>query len=98
MAEELTLDPMLKKGLSTLRLVHALLLRIILWAALLVGILALHNGEILLLLMAPYFALFCLLQRTGMDVVRSNTGSALAAALFGAILLAGFCVVVFPIS
>jgi len=98
MAEELTLDPMLKKGLSTLRLAHALLLRIIIWAALLVGILALHNGEILVLLMAPYFALFCLLQRTGMDVVRSNTGSALAAALFGAILLAGFCVVVFPIS
>ncbi len=98
LAEELTLGPMLKKGLSTLRLAYALLLRAIIWATLLVGILALHNGEILILLMAPYFALFCLLQRTGMDVVRSNTGSALAAALFGAILLAGFCVVVFPIS
>jgi pimeloyl-ACP methyl ester carboxylesterase len=97
-AEELTLGPMLEKGPSVLRLAYALLLRAIAWAALLVGILALHNGEILILLMAPYFALFCLLQRTGMDVVRSNTGSALAAALFGAILLAGFCVVVFPIS
>jgi hypothetical protein len=33
-----------------------------------------------------------------MDVVRKSTGSPLAAALFGAILLAGFSVVVFPIT
>jgi hypothetical protein len=61
-------------------------------------VLVLHNGEILLVLLAPYLAIFCLLQRTGMDVVRKGTGSPLAAALFGAILLAGFSVVVFPIA
>jgi len=44
----------------------------------------------------PAFALFCLGQRWGMDVVREVTASAAAAALFGAILLAGFCLVVFP--
>ena len=73
-------------------------LRALVWGVLLIGIVGLHNGEILLALLAPYFAIFCLFQRTGMDVVRSSTGSALAAAIFGAILLAGFSVVVFPIS
>jgi hypothetical protein len=47
-------------------------------------------------LLAPYFGLFCLLQRWGMNVVREVTASATAAAVFGAILLAGFCLVVFP--
>jgi len=97
-AEELALGPAMRTRLSKTRLAYALGLRALLWGVLLIGIVGLHNGEILLALLAPYFALFCLVQRTGMDVVRSNTGSALAAAIFGAILLAGFSVVVFPIS
>jgi pimeloyl-ACP methyl ester carboxylesterase len=97
-AEELALGPAMRTRLSKTRLAYALGLRALMWGVLLVGIVALHNGEILLALMAPYFALFCLFQRTVMDVVRSSTGSALAAAIFGAILLAGFSVVVFPIS
>jgi pimeloyl-ACP methyl ester carboxylesterase len=97
-AEELALGPAMRTRLSKTRLAYALGLRVLLWVVLLIGIVGLHNGEILLALLAPYFALFCLFQRTGMDVVRSTTGSALAAAIFGAILLAGFSVVVFPIS
>ena len=97
-AEELALGPAMRTRLSKTRLAYALGLRSLMWGVLLIGIVGLHNGEILLALLAPYFALFCLFQRTGMDVVRSNTGSALAAAIFGAILLAGFSVVVFPIS
>jgi pimeloyl-ACP methyl ester carboxylesterase len=97
-AEELALGPAMRTRLSKTRLAYALGLRALIWGVLLVGIIAFHNGEILLALLAPYFALFCLFQRTGMDVVRSSTGSALAAAIFGAILLAGFSVVVFPIS
>jgi pimeloyl-ACP methyl ester carboxylesterase len=97
-AEELALGPAMRTRLSKTRLTYALALRALLWGVLLFGVVALHNGEILLALLAPYFAVFCLFQRTGMDVVRSNTGSALAAAIFGAILLAGFSVVVFPIS
>jgi pimeloyl-ACP methyl ester carboxylesterase len=97
-AEELALGPAMRARLSKTRLAYALALRALIWGVLLIGIVALHNGEILLALMAPYFGLFCLFQRTGMDVVRSSTGSALAAAIFGAILLAGFSVVVFPIS
>jgi hypothetical protein len=73
-------------------------LRLVGWLALLAGILALHSGEILILLLAPYIALFYLLQRRGMDIVRERTGSATAAALFGAILLAGLCLVIFPIT
>ncbi len=97
-AEELALGPAMRTRLSKTRLAYALALRALIWGVLLIGIVALHNGEILMALMAPYFGLFCLFQRTGMDVVRSSTGSALAAAIFGAILLAGFSVVVFPIS
>lgn len=97
-AEELALGPAMRTRLSKTRLVYALGLRALMWGVLLIGIVGLRNGEILLGLLAPYFGLFCLLQRTGMDVVRSSTGSALAAAIFGAILLAGFSVVVFPIS
>jgi hypothetical protein len=41
---------------------------------------------------------FFILQRLGMDVVRKDTGSPMAAALFGAILLAGFCLVIFPVT
>jgi|HubBroStandDraft_4_1064222.scaffolds.fasta_scaffold18591_2 pimeloyl-ACP methyl ester carboxylesterase len=94
-AEELLLGPKeveFEKG----RLALALCFRLAAWGAILGGLLLLRNGEILLLLLSPYFAVFCLLQRLGMDVVRKGTGSSLAAALFGAILLAGFCVVVFP--
>jgi hypothetical protein len=49
-------------------------------------------------LLGPYMALCNVLQRSGMDIIREKTGSAAAAALFGAILLAGFCVVIFPIT
>lgn len=75
-----------------------MLLRALLWIVLAGGIYILHSGEILLGLMALYFALLFALQRRGMDVVRKSTGSAGAAAVFGAILLAGFCLVIFPIT
>jgi pimeloyl-ACP methyl ester carboxylesterase len=80
------------------RLTLALLFRLLAWGAAIVGIFLLHSGEILLILLAAYLGAFCLLQRLGMQVVRKSTGSPLAAALFGAILLAGFALVVFPIN
>jgi pimeloyl-ACP methyl ester carboxylesterase len=96
-AEELLLGSRRARP-GRMRFLLGLAFRLVAWGALLAGILVLHNGEILLLLLAPYFAVFCLLQWTGMEVVRKGTGSPLAAAVFGAILLAGFCVVVFPIT
>jgi hypothetical protein len=94
-AEELLLGPA-SPGMGMRRLLNALLLRAVAWGAILAGIFILHSGEILLVLLAPYFAIFCVLQIWGMKVVREVTASAAAAALFGAILLAGFCLVVFP--
>ena len=94
-AEEVLLGPA-SPGKDPQRLFAALSLRLIAWGAIVAGIFFLHSGEILLVLLAPSFGLFCLLQRWGMNVVREVTASAAAAALFGAILLAGFCLVVFP--
>lgn len=96
-AEELLLDATPVRS-GKVRLGLALLFRLIAWGALLLGIFLLHSNEVLLVLLAPYLAVFCVLQRAGMDVVRKGTGSPLAAALFGAILLAGFCLVIFPIT
>jgi hypothetical protein len=96
-AEEIFLGPVAsRKGWR--RLATAMSLRIVAWAALVLGLFYLHSGEILLVLLAPYFALVMLLQRRGMDIVREETGSAAATAVFGAILLAGFCLVIFPIT
>jgi pimeloyl-ACP methyl ester carboxylesterase len=96
-AEELLLGS-LRARPGKIRLVLGLAIRLSVWVALFLGVFVLHNGEILLVLLAPYLATFCLLQRSGTDVVRKGTGSPIAAAIFGAILLAGFCVVVFPIT
>ncbi|MGB7280697.1 MAG: alpha/beta fold hydrolase [Candidatus Acidiferrum sp.] len=94
-AEELLLGPALPgKGLQ--RWLAALFFRVMAWGAIVAGIFLLHSGEVLLVLLAPYFGVFCVLQAWGMKVVREVTASAAAAAIFGAILLAGFCLVVFP--
>lgn len=97
LAEEALLGPV-QTGKRWRRLALALSFRLISWAALLAGIFLLHSGEILMGLLAPYMALCNLIQRSGMDIVRKETGSAAAAAVFGAILLAGFCLVIFPIT
>ncbi|OLB82693.1 MAG: hypothetical protein AUI12_18405 [Acidobacteria bacterium 13_2_20CM_2_57_6] len=97
LAEEALLGP-IQSGKTWRRLTLALTLRLISWGALMGGVLILHNGEILMALLSLYMAVFNLVQRSGMDIVRTETGSAGAAALFGAILLAGFCLVIFPLT
>jgi alpha-beta hydrolase superfamily lysophospholipase len=96
-AEEFLLGPA-EPNQKWRRLVLSLSLRSVSWGAMMVGILLLHSGEILIGLLGGYFALFNLVQRRGMDIVREETGSPGAAALFGAILLAGFCLVIFPLT
>src|SRR5882762_9860028 len=95
-AEETLLGPLQRKRWR--RLAIALTLRLISWAAMMGGIFLLHSGEILIGLLAAYLALFNSAQRSGMDIVRTETGSAAAAGLFGAILQAGFCLVIFPLT
>lgn len=97
LAEELLLDPMSKRR-AWMRLVVALALRLTAFIVLVFGIFVLHSGAILLILLAIFLALFFVFQRLGMDVVRRESGSALAAAVFGAILLAAFCLVIFPVT
>ncbi|HTP69715.1 MAG TPA: alpha/beta fold hydrolase [Dongiaceae bacterium] len=75
-----------------------MLLIVITWLALAFGVLFLKSGEILLVLLSPYFAVFFLLSGLGIHLARRLTGSATAAAVFGAILLAGFCLVLFPVT
>ncbi len=96
-AEETLLGPV-ELGKRWRRLALALTLRFISWGALMGGVLILHNGEILMGLLSMYMGVFNLIQRSGMDMVRNETGSAAATALFGAILQAGFCLVIFPLT
>lgn len=96
-AEEIAVGPLSQRG-AWQRLALALSLRFVCWSALATGVFLLHSGEILLVLLAPYLTGFCLLQRLGMDIVRAQTGSASSAAIFGAILMAGFCLAIFPVA
>ena len=97
LAEELLLGPLAVRS-SAARIWLALALRLIAFLALVFGIFVLHSGAILVILLAVYLALFFIFQRLGMDLVHRQTGSAIAAAVFGAILLAGFCLVIFPVT
>ncbi len=97
MAEEICLGPA-SNTTAARRLVAGLSLRAVAWGALALGLLYLHSGEILMVLLLPYFVLLHILQRRGMDITRQETGSAAAAAVFGAILLTGFCLVIFPVT
>lgn len=96
-AEELLLNPKAKRrSLTQLGVTFAL--RFIIWIPLVIALFAFHSGAILLVLLLPYLSIFFLLQILGTQVVRRETRSPLAAALFGAILLAGFCLVIFPVT
>jgi len=95
-AEELLLGGDTTRGWR--RLFFALSLRLAAFLVIVFGIFVLHSGALLLILLALFLALFFVFQRMGMDLVRRETGSVLAAAVFGAILLAGFCLVIFPVT
>ena len=96
-ALEVVLGPVVP-DLGARRVLFGLALIVIVWLALTVGILVLHSGEILLALMVTYFSLFFVMCGLGAQLVRRQSGSAMAAALFSAILLTGFCLVIFPVS
>jgi dienelactone hydrolase len=74
------------------------LLVVLAWHSLVLGVFHLKTGEILLVLLSPYFALQFLLFGMGVQLVRRQAGSPTSAAVIGAILLAGFCLVLFPLS
>jgi alpha/beta superfamily hydrolase len=80
------------------RVILALAFRTIAWGMIVAALFWLHSGEILMLLLVVYFVLITLLQRLAIDVVRRETQSAAAAAVFGAILSAGFALAIFPLA
>jgi len=97
LGEELLLGPVGVRS-RAVRLWLAMTLRLVAFIVLVFGIFVLHSGAVLIILLAVYLTLFFVFQRMGMDIVRQQTGSAIAAAAFGAILLAGFCLVIFPVT
>ena len=96
-AEEISLGPAANAN-PRRRFVAGLSLRAAAWLALVIGLMYFHSGEILMVLLLPYFVVLQVLERRAMDIVRHETGSAAATAVFGAILLAGFCLVIFPVT
>ena len=97
MAEEIFLGA--HAGMTRVRrVVLTLAFRSIGWAMIVAALFVLHSGEVLMVLLVLYFVLVSLLQRLAMDVVRRETQSPAAAALFGAILFAGFALAIFPIA
>jgi pimeloyl-ACP methyl ester carboxylesterase len=74
------------------------LLLVLAWLPIVFGVLFVRTGEILPVILSPFFAIQALLVGLGIQLVRREAGSPTAAAVFGAILLAGFCLVLFPLS
>ena len=83
---------------SARRLLGSLALRGIVWFTAIGAIFYLHSGQFLYLLLFVYFLLFSLLQRLAIDAVSSRTRNPSAAAVFGAILLAGFVLAILPVA
>ena len=80
------------------RFVQFLAFRGILWLLLVGAIFYLRSAQFIFVLLILYFALFSILQRLATDVIRVKTRSIPAAAIFGAILLAGFVLAILPIA
>ena len=76
----------------------ALVLRLELWLACLLAYYRLANAEVLILILFFALAGFSALQRLATDALRARTGSAIGAALFGAILAAWFVAAIFPLT
>jgi hypothetical protein len=96
-AEEVVLGPV-HHGKRVTRLAIFLALRLDIFLACVLAYYLLANGQVLIVILFVYLALFSILQRLATDALRVRTGSATSAALFGAILAAWFIATVFPLT
>jgi pimeloyl-ACP methyl ester carboxylesterase len=97
-AEEVVLGPVHHGLERAVRFTVFLLLRTELFLACTLAWYFLASGQVLIPLLFVYLALFSILQRLATDALRSRTGSATGAALFGAILASWFIACVFPLT
>jgi hypothetical protein len=97
-AEEVVLGPVDSGWRRLIRFVFAVALRLELWLVCVFAYYELMSGQVLILLLVTALAVFSMLQRLGTDALRRRTGSAPAAAFFGAILGAWLIASVFPLT
>jgi len=92
------LGPVRSRGARAKRFGVFLLLRLEIFLACTLGYYALASGQVLLVILFVYLAIFSILQRLASDALRARTGAATATALFGAILGAWFIASLFPLT
>lgn len=97
-AEEVTLGAVGAGKNRAMRFGVFLIMRLELWLAILLAYYELGSGQALLGVLVTGLAIFSVLQRLATDALRLRTGSATAAAGFGAILAAWFIAAVFPLT
>ena len=97
-AEGMALGPVGAGKHKTVRFAIFLAMRLELWLACILAYYELASGRALLGVLVTGLAVFSVLQRLASDSLRNRTGSALAAALFDAILASWFIAAVFPLT
>jgi len=97
-AEEMVLGPVGDGKRRIARFVVFALLRVEVWLAAVIAFYVLASGNVLIAVLFPTLAGFSVLHRLGTDEIRTRTGSAVAAAAFGAILAAWLIAAVFPLT
>jgi len=97
-AEEVLLGPVGDRRLRVRRFALFLALRAELWLVCLFSYFELGSGQVLILILGVSLLVFSILQRLATDALRQRTGSATAAAVFGAILAAWFIAAIFPLT
>ena len=97
-AEEVVLGPVDSGVRRALRFAMAIALRLEIWLVAVFAYYEFASGQVLIPLLVTALAVFSILQRLGTDALRRRTGSATAAALFGAILGAWLIASVFPLT
>jgi pimeloyl-ACP methyl ester carboxylesterase len=97
-AEEVVLGPVNSGQRRTIRFALAMVLRLEIWLVCVFAYYEMLSGQVLILLLVTALAIFSIFQRMGTDALRRRTGSAPAAALFGAILGAWLIASVFPLT
>ncbi|HKQ87111.1 MAG TPA: hypothetical protein VJS43_10105, partial [Candidatus Acidoferrales bacterium] len=96
--EQAILGPVGSGKRRLVRFAVFLALRFEIWLACVIAFFVLASGQILLPILVMQFGIFSAAQGLVSDALRLRTGSATAAALFGAILTAWFVAAVFPIT